>query len=56
MNVYYIKIIKLLSSTLGVKGKFFNIKISLVWYNFVLILFLNFDQHWRGKVYYIVFS
>jgi len=50
--VYYIETLKLFSSFLrgegGVKGKFFNMKISLVGYNFELILFFNIDQ--RGKV------
>jgi hypothetical protein len=38
-----------------VKVRFLNIKISLVGYNFALILCLSFDQHWRGTVHYLYF-
>jgi len=31
-----------------VQGRFFSVKIILIRYNFVLIFFLNFEQHWRG--------
>jgi hypothetical protein len=52
-NVFYIKILKLFSSFLGgrgVKGKSFNIKISLVGYNFEIILSSSFDESWKGAV------
>jgi len=40
----------LLSSTAGVKVKFFSVKIILMRYNFVLIFFLNFEHRWRGTI------
>ena len=42
--------LKLLSSTSGVKGKFFSVKISFMRYNFVLIFFLKFEQVWRDTI------
>ena len=39
-----------MSSTAGVKVKFFSITISLIIYNFELSFFPNFEQRWRGTI------
>ena len=49
-NVWYIKILQLLSVTAGVKGKFFIVKIILMRYSFVLICFINFESIWRDTI------
>ena len=49
-NALYINMLQLLSSTAGVKAKFFSVKISLMKYNFVLIFFIDFEQRWRGTI------
>ena len=49
-NALYINMLQLLSSTAGVKVKFFSVKISLMNYNFVLIFFIDFEQRWRGTI------
>jgi len=43
-------ILQLLSSTAGVKVKFFSAKIILKRYDFLLIFFLNFEQLWRDTL------
>jgi hypothetical protein len=55
MNVHYTEVLKLFSSTLGLKKNFFGITISLIAYNFRLILFLNFHQQWKHFIHYTVF-
>jgi hypothetical protein len=62
--MYYIETLKLFLSIFGgrggVKGKFFNIEISLVGYNFELILSPNFDRRWDDaiqniRIFHVVF-